>query len=539
MSKRKTRQKRALSAQQSAHARTNRVITNRTLQFVNMPAFPSFSGYTLHGASIDPDLQWQVMSASPRWDIDMALPGLRARARDLYISSTLCSAAIDTRAHGAVGQGLRLDAQPAAEVLELSPEDASALDRKIEAAWAAWADRAGADGQTLDDIIQAVSIACLQSGDVFIDVRITESGRMSLELIEGDRVDSPSTMLDRRDVCAGVHFASTGRPIAYYISDLAQFEPGGLQFYTRRAAFRAGYYDALEGIYTLPAGGILHAHMPFERPGQARGIPACSKVLLDSKFCDRYRTAELDAAAISACASMCITHPREDAEAALDAYDSFSGMAAEGDNGSTATPIPTEPPHPAYSLKPGAVFHLEPGADVRSFSPTRPNPQLPAFLDAIESRICSALGLPYEVVARRYDSSYSASRAARLDAQCTYDLDRQRIVAQVLKPIYEAWLDLNAARLGLSGYYGSFETRQAYRKAAFIGSGLPSIDPEKEVRSSILAINAGLSTHQREAQVLTGQDFSTICRTLANEEQQLRSAGLVKDQNGRPIDDVA
>ena len=532
MSKRSKRAQRSAQAQKTAiSAKTaRRPVAKAALQFVNMPAFPSYSGYTLHGAAIDPDLAWNVLSSSPRWDIDAALPGLRARARDLYVSSTLVSAAIDTRANGAVGAGLRLDAQPVADVLGMSPDEAARLDRRIEAAWAAWAERAGADGQSLDDIMRAISMACLQSGDVFLDVHISEAGRMTLALVEGDRVDTPSTMLDRADTCAGVRYSSTGKPIAYYINDMAQYEPGGLVWYTRAPAFRAGYYDALEGKYQLPAGGILHAHMPFERPGQARGLPVASKVLIDSKFCDRYRTAELDAAAISACASLCITHPREDAEAALDQYDSFS---TPGDDGGAKPPHAEQ--HPAYALKPGAVFHLEPGADLRSFSPSRPNPQLPAFLDAIESRICSALGLPYEVVSRRYDSSYSASRAARLDAQATFELDRARLVAQVLRPIYEAWLDLNASRLELRGYYADFSIRQAYRHCDFIGAGLPSIDPEKEVRSAILAIDAGLSTRQREAQLLTGQDFSTICRTLAIEEQSMRMAGLIKDQNGRPI----
>ena len=519
------------TAKAAPQAVTHYTVTNK---FVQVPAFPSYSGYTLHGASIDPDLRWEVLSSSPRWDIDAALPGLRARARDLFISSALVSAAIQTRTAGTVGAGLRLDAQPDAATLGMDAETAGIYDRRIESAWNAWARRCGADGASLAEITQAIETACLCSGDIFVDVRIERSGRMTLALIEGDRVDSPSSMLDDAAVCAGVRFNSDGKPIAYYVSDEPQYMPGGLAYYTRRRAFVPGYYDTLDARYILPAGGILHAHLPFERPGQARGIPAASKVLIDAKTCDRYKTAEVDAAAVAASAALLITHPAEDITAAVDMADSFSDVGNAGDmmaRGADAV----EKIHPPISLKPGAVFHLEPGADVRSFSTARPNANFAPFCDAFDARICSALGLPAEVVQRKYDASYSASRAARLDADQTYRLDRARIVEQVLQPVYRAWLDLNAARLELSGYYDSWEAREAWRHADFLGESLPSIDPEKEVRAAIAAIGAGLSTRAREARLLTGMDTGTIIRVLAQEEAEMRAAGLVKDQNGNPI----
>ena len=506
-------------------------------QFVQMPAFPSYSGYTLHGASIDPDLCWQVLSSAPRWDIDEALPGLRARARDLFISSALASAALQTRTAGTVGAGLRLDAQPDAQTLELDAATAARYDHRIEAAWNSWAERCGADGASLNEIMQAVEMACLQSGDVFVDVRIDQRGRMTLALIEGDRVDSPSTMLADANVCAGVRFNADGKPIAYYVNDLPQFTPGGLFYYTRRRAFVPGYYDTLEARYILPAGGILHAHMPFERPGQARGIPAASKVLLDAKTLDRYKTAEVDAANVAASAALLITHPAEAITAELDAMDSFSApidppCASDGNAPATAS---VEKIHPALTLKPGAVLHLEPGADVRSFNTGRPNANFSEFCDAYDARICAALGEPLEIVQKKYDSSYSASRAARLDAAQTHSLDRARLIEQVLWPVYRAWLDLNAARLELDGYYSAATIRTAWRQCDFLGEALPSIDPEKEVRAAIAAIGAGLSTRAREARLLTGMDTGTIIRVLADEEQQMRTAGLIKDQNGRPI----
>lgn len=496
--------------------------------YVNLPPV-GISGYPIHGATDDKDLAWLCTTGSPRTDIDDAMPRLRARARDLFISSTLNSAAVTTRAAGAVGAGLRLDAQPDAQTLALDAAAADLYDRRIEAAWERWTERAGVDGRSLDEITQQIALACLMSGDCFVDVLISGQS-MRLAVIESDRVETPTIMQADPRVIHGVHTNAAGRPIAYYVADAYAYDMPQLIEYTRKRAFGGGYYDTGEGRWVAPVGGILHAHMPFERPGQRRGIPAASRVLIDSKTLDRYKTAEVDAAAVAANAAMLITHPAEDITAEVDIADSFTATQPEGH-----TEPPAEVQHPGYVLKPGSVYHLEPGADVRSFKTDRPNTAFSAFCDAYDARICAAMGLPAEVVQRRYDSSYSASRAARLDADMTYRLDRARIISQVLRPIYRAWLDLNADRLGLDGYYLDATRRFAWQKADFLGESVPSIDPEKEVNAAIAAIEAGLSTRAREARLLNGMDTGTVIRVLASEEAQLRAAGLVKDQNGNPI----
>ena len=497
--------------------------------YVNLPPI-GISGYPIHGATDDKDLAWLCTTGSPRTDIDDAMPRLRARARDLFVSSTLNSATLQTRAAGAVGAGLRLDAQPDAQALALDAATADAYDRRIEAAWERWAERAGIDGRSLDEIVQQVALACLMSGDVFVDVLIN-GGSMRLDVIESDRVETPISLAADDRVIHGVHLNAAGRPIAYYVADAYAYDAPQLVEYTRRRAFGGGYYDTGEGVWVMPVGGVLHAHMPFERPGQRRGIPAASRVLIDSKTLDRYKTAEVDAAAVAANAAMLITHPAEDMTADVDIADSFGPIDAGKDAGKGCADVQ----HPGYVLKPGSVYHLEPGADVCSFKTDRPNTAFSAFCDAYDARICAAMGLPAEVVQRRYDSSYSASRAARLDADMTYRLDRARIVSQVLRPIYRAWLDLNADRLALDGYYSDAARRFAWQRAEFLGESVPSIDPEKEVKAAIAAIDAGLSTRAREARLLNGMDTGTVIRVLATEEAQMRAAGLVKDQNGNPI----
>ena len=263
--------------------------------YINLPAlWPS--GYELHGATDDKDLNWLCVTGSPRTDIDDALPRLRARARDLFVSSSLASACLLTRTAGAVGAGLRLDAQPDAAILGLDPAEADAADRRIEAAWARWCEYAGADGQSLAELTQVAALASLMSGDVFADVRI-EGGQMRIALIEGDRIETPVLFDTDERVCHGVRISAAGRPIAYYVAEGSQaYDTAQIVDYVRMRAFGVGYYDTRRAVWVDPVGGLLHLHMPFERPGQRRGIPAASRVLIDAKIEDRYKSAEVAAA---------------------------------------------------------------------------------------------------------------------------------------------------------------------------------------------------------------------------------------------------
>lgn len=504
-------------------------------------------GYALHGGDVQcaPLNSWFTFAGSPRDDIDKNLSILRRRSRDLFSSNAFFSAILTARRDGVVGRGLRLNAQIDAEPLGLSAEDAARLEHRIESGFARWARNAGADGESFDELCATAYFASILSGDclALVDMR---SGVPRISIVEGDCLRTPDDRFSDPRIQCGIELSSAGRKRAFWVASAYENNLDGAHpTFSRVPLFMAGFNDSETGAWLPSKSGALHVHAPYERPGQLRGVPICSRVLGDVKQLDRYIKAELDASVVAAKPTVFIEHPVIDSEVAQDVLDTLSAGGAESfspapGSGSVADQLmsaATSSAPPAIALGNGAIVDLENGAKAQGFNPGRPNQAFSGFVDAIEAQISAALGLPVEVATKKFNSSYSASRAALLDADRTFSIDRAQLIRQFVRPIYCAWLDSAASSLGLAplGYYGDPVMRDALRGAEWIGEKLPSIDPTKEIDAAAARVALGVSTRARESQELTGTDITQNIRQLAFEEAQLRAYELVKDQNGVPI----
>lgn len=521
-------------------------------QFLNYgEEIVSWTGYGLHAANLDelPLASWRSISASPRDDIDKNLFELRKRSRDLYMSSAFFSAVLNARRAGVIGRGLHLDANIDADVLGIDAETAAAYERGIERAFSRWSRNVGRNGETFDEILSDVYFAAILSGDCFVEVD-TRGGAPRLSIIEGDLVETPPGEDMNRAIRCGIEVNRRGRVVAYHCATEFRYNLDGFEvFYYRRPAFVSGMNDPVSGEWLPPLPrGILHVHAAFERPGQLRGIPLCSRTMGAMKQLDRYICAELDASVVAAKPTVFIEHPAIETAALVDVMDTYGAGAsvpaagADADGATPPPPVATAPAAfpspPPIALGNGAILDLENGAKAQGFNPGRPNQAFSGFVDAMESQIAAALGLPVEVANKKFSSSYSASRAVLLDAERTYAVDRALLIRQCVRPIYHAWLDWAAAPLGLRGYYDDPAVRSAWRGAEWLGEKLPSIDPTREVDAAIRRVGACMSTLARESQELTGTDVNANIRQRGFEEAMMRRYNLLKDQNGVPLSDA-
>lgn len=497
----------------------------------------SWTGYARHGANDEelPLSSWRSVAASPRDDIDKNLDKLRARSRDLYMSSSFLSSILLARRDGVVGRGLHLDASIDAERLGISAESAAEYEHKIESAFVRWSRNAGVDGESFDELVSLAYFSALLSGDCLVLVEISPSGSPRLSIIEGDLVRTPPEKSTDPRILCGVEFSARGRRIAYHCATSYEYNSDGFPvYYARKPLFMAGFNDGNTGAFLPSRGGAIHVHTAFERPGQTRGLPLCSRVLGDMKQLDRYIKAELDASVVAAKPTVFIEHPAIETEAAADVLDEYGDSELCAAGAPSAAPL-TDTAMPPIELGNGAILDLESGAKAQGFNPGRPNQAFSGFVDAMQAQIASALGLPVEVATKKFSSSYSASRAVLLDADRTYSIDRALLIRQLVRPVYNAWLDSAAGSLGLTGYYTDPELRSAWRGAEWLGEKLPSIDPTKEVDAAVKRVGACLSTLSRECQELTGTDINANIRQRGFEESMMRKFDLIKDQNGIPI----
>jgi lambda family phage portal protein len=176
----------------------------------------------------------------------------------------------------------------------------------------------------------------------------------------------------------------------------------------------------------------------------------------------------------------------------------------------------------------GAIVELNPGDDISTANPGRPNTAFDPFVQALLRQIGSALEIPFELLIKHFTSSYSASRAALLEAWRFFKGRRSWLAAMFCQPIYEAWMDEAVARgrIAASGYFEDPAIRAAYLRCEWIGDSQGQIDPLKEVTAAEKRLALLLSTYSDETVALSGMDWEDVVARRSREEKVIDAAGL-------------
>lgn len=125
-----------------------------------------------------------------------------------------------------------------------------------------------------------------------------------------------------------------------------------------------------------------------------------------------------------------------------------------------------------------------------------------------------------------FNSSYSASRAALLEAWKAFRMRREWLTKDFCQPVYEIWLTEAVARgrIVAPGFLTDPIIRQAYLGAQWIGPSAGQLDPTKEVQAAVTAIENGLTTREAEAVKLNGSEYGANVDRLKLENQRLKEA---------------
>jgi lambda family phage portal protein len=355
----------------------------------------------------------------------------------------------------------------------------------------------------------------MMSGDVFALLPIMPRSHatydLRVKLIEADRCSSPQDGTPFNDkIQAGVEVDKDGMVVAYWFSD---HHPGALGYITNKWR-RVQSIGAKSGRKN-----VLHL-MELERPEQRRGVPILAPVIETLKQLDRYTDAELMAAVISGMFTVFVESESSDP-------DQF-GLPPVGAPLENATGEPIPANSDELRLGNGAVQFLNPGEKVTIANPGRPNAQFDPFVTAILRFVGASLEIPYELLLKHFTASYSASRAALLEAWKMFRMRRAWMAAKFCQPIYEDWFveAVSKGRIDAPGIFDDPILFKAYTKAEWHGPSQGQLDPVKEVNAAILRMEHGLSTGQREAAELTGSEYESNVRQLAHEKSIRQQHGL-------------
>ncbi len=182
-----------------------------------------------------------------------------------------------------------------------------------------------------------------------------------------------------------------------------------------------------------------------------------------------------------------------------------------------------------YQMGPGTVLHLNPNEKVAFGNPNIPTAGFENFVKTISRMIGADLELPFDVLLKEFNASYSASRGALLEAWESMKMRRAWFVDDFCQPVYEIWLAEAVAlgRVKAPGFFDDPLLRAAWCGARWIGPVQGQLDPLKEAKAAVLLINRGIKTHEQVTRELGGGDWEANVEQVKRENELLRQAGCL------------
>jgi len=444
---------------------------------------------------------------------------LRRRSGDAFRNLPIATGAIKTNCTAVVGPGLTLQPQIDREVLGLNEDKAHEWERKVRREFKSWSESPECHAQrsmNFGEIQKVAFMSTMLKGDCFISMpsfsRKGSEYKLKLQIIDAERVSNPDFQANTLSMSAGVEKDKKGAPEFYHV---ANHHPSRYDGDKKNEWKKIRIFGEKTGRRN-----VLHLYENI-MPDQTRGIPYLSPVIEQLKMIDRFTEAELMAAVVSSFFTVFITSESGDGN--------LSPMQPTGEIGGSSS-------DDSFKMGPGAILGLSPDENVETANPSRPNTAFDPFVKSILRQIAVALELPYELLIKHFTSSYSASRAAILEAW-RFFLARRRWLSQKLcDPIYAAWMDEAVAsqRISAPGYFRNPMIRRAYLGASWNGPARGHIDEQKEITAAEKRIALGVSTGAQETSEINGGDFDKNVNRLQREITLKKEAGMGLDSKTPP-----
>ena len=437
----------------------------------------------------------------------------RARSRNLVETDPISAGAIHVNVAHVVGTGLSMRANINHRALKVTKAYAKKWQDDVNERFEMWASSPNADvGGKLDFYDQqSVSLrSSLVSSDIGVlltDVKVPGwPYTFATQLIESDRICNPGHKQDEPGrLIAGIEMNDLGRPIAAHIAKHHPGHPGAFRGQSWR---RVEFVGARSGRRNL-----LHI---FEstRPDQVRGRCYLSPVIGKLKDLSRYSEAEITGAVTAAALTVFTRMNADIFEKFLDDKSQQDVMAASRAWDGT--------------LRPGTAVNLMPGEEVEIPANNRPSANFDPFFMAIIRQIAIGLELPFEVLVKHFTSSYTASRAAFLEAGRTFRRRRDNIAKWFCQPVYEEWLtsEILTGRISAPEFLSDPFRRFAWTRAQWIGDADGVLDPMKEIEAASKRVEMGISTLEQESIAYDGVPWMQKHMQRVSEKRRREKDGL-------------
>jgi lambda family phage portal protein len=466
---------------------------------------------------------WIPTAGSADSDLLNELYALTPRSRDLVRNHPVASGAAQTLKDNIVGHQLRLSSQPKYRLLGKDRTWASEWGNQVEDEFATWADTSECDAarsQTLLGLTQQALNGALVNGDAFAIVhwmpRPNSKWATRLQMIEADRVSTPTYLSHNKNIRNGIEVDDFGAPVAYYVQ---KSHPGDRYRYFNSAQFE---WERIPAFTDFGRRQVIHL-FDKERAEQSRGKPLFTAVLREFKVSGDYLGSELHAAAANALIAAFIESDLDPAALTnliggnekddLSDYWQAVGKATNG-----------------KKIKSGSFLTLPIGTKVSSYNSGRPNTAFNGFMESCMRQISAGLNMPYELLMKDFSkTNYSSARAALLEAWRYFQGRRRWLQDSWLNDIYNVWFEeaVNREFIEAPDFY-SDNHAYAYTRARWVFAGRGWVDQVKEEQAAKLRMEIGVSTLESEC-ADQGLDWEDVLEQRKRERDRMEELGLLTD----------
>lgn len=505
-----------------------------------------FTGYGQGGGNWRQVAQWvfdgekNLGEAGPIKNYWVDYAGLRARSWAAYLDSELAQTVLKKHTRWVIGKGLRLQAEPMLNILKQSgvTVDAEEFSRDIESKFHIYANCESLSGysgmQSLSKLQRVAHKNATVGGDVLVILRLSDDNTLKVQLVDGAHIIQPvkasanvpffdQAQVNGNRIENGIELSATNEHVAYYIR-----KPGLNMLDTARVSARNEI-------------GMKMAYLVYGsefRIDNMRGLPLISVVIETIKKLERYKEATVGAAEELAKIAYQVVHQKHST-----GESPLMGQLAKAHDAEANPNLPEDIAGRALADTVAATQNKQTynnpiGAELKTINPNKYQLYFKDFYGMNIDVLCAAVGMPPDVALSKYNSNYSASRAAIKDFEHTLNVERDDFSMQFLKPIYEMYFFVEVMKGNLSapGFIAAILENnqyviQAYLNARWVGTSVPHIDPFKEVQAIRLmlgdtAASMPLTTMEQATELLNEGDSEANMIQFAEELKRSKSLGL-------------
>ncbi len=453
-------------------------------------------------------------SDNPNAYSDYDVSNAQSIGLNLITENPIGSGIANAFTNGVLGNGLKLESFIDKTLLKgVSDKQISKIQDTIESYWKVWSRT-----PKMCDFYQKNSLAGIETmalrsiigeGDGLLHVSIVRNGSRyypQVQWIDGTSVATPPEKYGQNKIVSGVEIDSKGRDVAYYVKES---NGNDLNITYKRCPIKS----KVRNINSFQLVKFNEIQQNMVR-GRSMLIPV-KDLLIQS---GRYTESEVTKAIIQSYMTFFITQDKE-VEEDNDGKSTLEDIIDGGSTDRQEDEVVEE--DRVMGLGPGVINQLKPGENAILPESKAPTAGFKEFMEMLLKLTGMAVNIPYEVLLKSFNSSYSASQASLQEAARGWEIFRDEFITKFMMPIYIAFVDCLVLQgiITCAGYEDDIYAKYAWLGSNWHGAATLNIDPVKNAKAAIMAINSNLTTREQESRKLYGNDWPSTINRLSKEKE--------------------